>query len=226
MKQLNFGTLNVKGLRKNYHNDGSLSLFLDNILSDINKNKIDAIGVQESHLGEEEFLQRESGYLCYFVNDANNRFHGTGIVIRELYNPIFRKISARVCTASFKHDNKHFLFVSAYAPHEALANRFPEQREQFYNDLQKALLQSSATTITIVALDANARTSFNAELHPNVLGPFTKGGVTNNNGTCLIQYAAENDLYLTNTKFKHKMSRRSTWTAPFRPFTRTRSGEI
>ena len=58
MKQLNFGTLNVKGLRKNYHNDGSLSLFLDNILSDINKNKIDAIGVQESHLGEEEFLQR------------------------------------------------------------------------------------------------------------------------------------------------------------------------
>ena len=48
-KEINFGTLlNAKGLRKNHHNDGSLILFLD-IISDIDKNKIDAIGIQRSH---------------------------------------------------------------------------------------------------------------------------------------------------------------------------------
>ena len=224
MRQLNFGTLNVNGLTKIQHNDGSQSLNLSNILSDINKNKIDAIGIQESHLGEVEYLQKEPGYLCYFVNDAKNRHHGTGIVIRENYNPTFKRISARVCTATFTHDKKHFLFISGYAPHETLANKFPEQRELFYNDLQKALLQKTSSTIIIAALDANAKTSYNPEVHPQVLGPSTKGNATNNNGKCLIHFAAENNLYLTNTKFKHKMSHRSTWTAPFRPL-KTRNGE-
>ena len=63
MKYLNFGTLNVRGTKKIHHNDGSLSLNLDNFLSDVSKHKPDAIGVQEKHLGEEEFLQKEPGYM-------------------------------------------------------------------------------------------------------------------------------------------------------------------
>ena len=225
MKYLNFGTLNLRGLKKIQHNDGSLSLNLDNFLSDVCKHNLDAIGIQESHFGEEEFLQKEPGYLCYFVNEDKNRFHGSGIVIKDTYNPTFRRISGRVCTATFKHDNKHFLFVSGYAPHEALGNQNPDEREKFYNDLQTALLKTTPTTIVIVALDANARTSYRPDIHPHVLGPYTKGDITNKNGSCLIQYAAENNLFITNTKFRHKMSRRSTWSAPFRPF-RTKNGEI
>ena len=116
------------------------------------------------------------------------------------------------------HPNqKHFLFVSGYAPHEALANGNQEEQKQFYNDLQKALLPRTSTTIVIVALDANAKTSYNPEIHPNVLGHFTKGDEINNNGSWLLQYAAENELFRTNTKFCHKISHRSTWTAPYRP---------
>ena len=52
-----------------------------------------------------------------------------------------------------------------------------------------------------------------------------KGSTTNNNGCRLIQFAAENKLFLSNTKFKHKPAHTSTWTAPYQPI-RMRNGEI
>ena len=89
-------------------------------------------------------------------------------------------------------------------------------RENFYDDLQKAIKQKKSDSITIIALDANAQTSYSTEL-PKVIGHFTKGNKINNNGHHLINFSAENNLFLTNTLFQHKMSRRSTWTAPYRP---------
>ena len=135
MKELKFGTLNAKGIKKLQHNDGSQSLDLTNILYDIRKHDLDAIAIQESHLGDYEYLKQETGYTCYFVNSAENRYHGTGIIIKDKFNPTFKRISPRVCTASFKLNNNHSLFISGYAPHETLSNKFPEERENFYNDL-------------------------------------------------------------------------------------------
>ena len=217
MRELKFGTLNARGIKKICHNDGSLSLYLPNILSDINKHNLDATAIQESWFGEHEYLQKEDGYTCFFVNEDQNRYHGTGIIIKDIYKPTFKRISPRVCTATFKFNNRHFLFISAYAPHETLSNKNPEERELFYHDLQKALLARTSNSFVTIALDANARTSYDDTQPPTVLGHFTKGDITNNNGTRLIEFAAENDLFLTNTAFQHKMAHRSTWTAPYRP---------
>ena len=225
MEQLRFGTLNAHGLEKLEHNDRSLSVNLFNVMCDISKNKLDAIAVQESWFGKAEYSQKEKGFDCFFVNDEGDPWHGTGIIIRSDFNPSFRRISGRVCTASFKIDNdKHFLFISAYAPHETISNSKPAIRDQFYEDLNSALKQRHAKTIVILALDANARTSYNVDL-PHVLGHFTKGDVTNSNGHRLIQFAEEHGLFLTNTKFQHKPSQRSTWRNSYRPTT-TKNGEI
>ena len=214
----NFATLNVRGLKKIVHNDDSLSVDMTSLLQDLNKHDIDVLAVQESHLPEYEYMQKEPGYQSYFVNDKGNIHHGTGILIKSHFNPSFKRISGRVCTASFKvNNNKHYLFISGYAPHESLSNQFPDMRKAFYNDLQLALLQKTSHTIVIFGLDANAKTNFNPELDTkNVLGQFTKGYLTNKNGEKLLQFSSENDLYLTNTRFQHKMSRRTTWTAPYR----------
>ena len=55
--------------------------------------------------------------------------------------------------------------------------------------------------------------------------PFTKGPKTNPNGHTLLHFAAENDMILTNTLFRHKMSRRTTFTAKYQPF-KTANGEV
>ena len=175
--------------------------------------------IQETHLPEFEYIQKENGYIAYCVNESENFHHGAGIVIKEQFNPTFRRISGRVCTASFKIDNeKHILFISGYAPHESLCNKDPDKRKEFYKDLQIALKEKKSNSIIILGLDANAKTYYNPETHqPKVIGHHTKGYQTNNNGQCLLEFAAENDLFLTNTKFQHRMSRRTTWTAPYRP---------
>ena len=53
--------------------------------NDTNQNTLDAIAVQESYFGEYEYLQKEHGYICYFVNESLNRYHGTCIIIRDTY---------------------------------------------------------------------------------------------------------------------------------------------
>ena len=142
-----------------------------------NRHEIDVLAVQESHLPQYEYQQKEPGFSSFFVNDQGNYHHGTCILIKEHFKPTLRRISARVCTATFKTDNnKHYLFISGYAPHEQLSNKSPELRESFYKDLEKALLQKTSNSIIILGLDANTKTNVDPELHPsNVLGPFTKG---------------------------------------------------
>ena len=231
MKTFNFATLNVRGLKKIPNNDGppnkdSNSLDLHNITTDLQKHDIDAIALQETHFKASEHLQNVKGYIGYFSNDEDNRYHGIGILVKDIYHPTFTKISARVSAASFKiSDKKDILFICGYAPHESLSNNKPEERDLFYNHIEKALALKKSTTIPILALDANAQIAYeNQETPHGILGKFTKGNKTNNNGQKLLHLAAENELTITNTLFQHKMSRRTTWTAPFRNI-RTTNGK-
>ena len=232
MKTFNFAALNVRGLKKIPNNDGppnkdSNSLDLHNITTDLQTYKIDAIALQETHFPSSEHLQNVKGYTGFFSNDENNRYHGIGILVKDCYNPIFTKISGRVSAASFKiNDKKDIIFICGYATHEALSNSKPEERNLFYSHIEKALALKKSTTIPILALDANAQIAYNNQESPHgILGKFTKGTKTNNNGQKLLHIAAENELTITNTMFQHKMSRQTTWTAPFRKNLRTANGE-
>ena len=49
--------------------------------------------------------------------------------------------------------------------------------------------------------------------------PLKNGLQTNNNVHSLLHFATENELFLTMTKFQHKMSHCTTWTAPYKPLT-------
>ena len=62
MKLLNFGSLNAQGIEKIVHDDDSRSLDLTAILKDMDRHKLDILGIQETHFGELEYLQEEKGY--------------------------------------------------------------------------------------------------------------------------------------------------------------------
>lgn len=193
MKDFKFAT---QGIKEKEHNDFSRSLILDDILGDITKNNIDAIAIQETWLGEEEYEQTEKRFWMFLCEWGQNKHHGTGIIIKESLKATFKRVSSRVCAASFRiNNNQHHLFISGYAPHEKLSNDYPEQRETFYNDLQKALSYKVSKSLVIIALDANAQTSYNTDNYTNVLGRFGKGNATNNNGTRLLEFEAENDFF-------------------------------
>ena len=63
----------------------------------------------------------------------------------------------------------------------------------------------------LVLGDFHAKTGSGHRIYPGNIGKFGKGHV-NSNGECLLEYAKENDLILTNTLIQHQLAHRTTWT--------------
>ena len=61
--------------------------------------------------------------------------------------------------------------------------------------------------------DFNAKTDSGWKEFPENVGRYGKGH-TNENGLALLEFLSKSNLVLTNTLFPHKLSHRTTWTAP------------
>ena len=67
----------------------------------------------------------------------------------------------------------------------------------------------------IIAGDMNAKIRSGHHAYPECIGRYSKGKM-NSNGKHLAEFPLLNYLFLTNTKFKHKMCHRTTRTGPER----------
>ena len=67
----------------------------------------------------------------------------------------------------------------------------------------------------IITGDMNAKIGSGHHDYPEYIGRYGKGTM-NHNGKHAAEFALLNDLFLTNTKFKHRMCHRTTWTGPER----------
>ena len=78
----------------------------------------------------------------------------------------------------------------------------------------------------IIAGDMTAKIGSGYHDYPECIGRYGKGKM-NSNGKDRAEFALLNDSFLTNTKFKHKMCHRTTWTGPERRRElKDRNGEI
>ena len=120
--------------------------------------------------------------------------------------------------------DQNIILIAVYAPTNPKSNQNPEQRENFYEELDKLVQSINKRDILIIAGDLNAKTGSEIENYTEVLGKFGKG-MANENGMALLEFCTRNGLVLTNTKFQHKMAHRTTWEAPERPNAKDRNGE-
>ena len=67
----------------------------------------------------------------------------------------------------------------------------------------------------IIVGDINAKIGLGHHDYPECIGRYGKGKI-NSNGKHLTEFTLWNYLFLTNTKFKHKMCHRTTWIGPER----------
>ena len=82
--------------------------------------------------------------------------------------------------------------------------------EDFYDQLQNAIDQTSKKGILVVQEDWNAKVGKDA--CGNSQGICSDN--TNERGLGLLEFATSNDLLLANTSVHHKASRRWTWHSP------------
>ena len=206
------GTFNCRGLRTDIKQK--------QLANDVRAYHLDALAVTETHLAAEGIKQIKStnGHIYNFYNagitDNNRSVGGVGIVIPLDTNAYFKRYSDRICSATINlPDNRKLLIISALAPTLPNSEKNPEKRENFYQELENVINGTSKRTILIIAGDFNAKTGTGYTQYSTNMGKHGKGEL-NNNGEYLLQLASRNELVLTNTLFQHKMTHRTTWTAP------------
>ena len=108
---------------------------------------LDILGLSETHIkgeGLEEIraFQKDKypDYLMYYTGSDNNKHHGVGLLINyEELDPSFTRISDRICVAKVVTKDRCILAISAYAPTITTSEKYPEQREEFYDQLDKTV---------------------------------------------------------------------------------------
>lgn len=102
--------------------------------------------------------------------------------------------------------------INAYAPQSVLASRKPAEADLFYTQLQATYHKYRNNTLLFIAGDMNAKIGRQLDASESFVGNYSKKyGSRNANGDRLAQFAASNNLFLTNTAFRHPSRHISTW---------------
>ena len=210
---MRFGTFNIRG----YRNKKS------ELINDLNKYKIDIIGIQETkHGGHEHLEELDKNYIAYLTGKNGDFFSGVGIIVKKELKPKFETINERICTCEIKADKYNIAFICTYAHTSVNTKKDTKLNQEFYSTLEQTI--KKYTSKWIIRIDFNAHIG-NAHLQvENICGKYTRGGKINENGLNLINICTTQNLYITNTKFQHKLAHTTTWTAPYRAY-KMKNGE-
>ena len=146
--------------------------------------------------GKPEGQRREAG-VCFAIKK--------NIVTKLTEMP--RPVSDRIMTMS--KDN-FATIISVYAP--TMTNP-DENKEAFYNQLASVLSGIPRTDKLLLIGDFNARIGRENDKWPLVMGKHGIGKC-NSNGELLLALCSEFELIVTNTMFKQKDERKTTWMHP------------
>ena len=102
--------------------------------------------------------------------------------------------------------------TSIYAPTECAT---PDDKNEFYNNLEDHLEQVKTHNIHLVVGDFNARVERDSHLaHPEVIARHCFYDTTNNNGERLVSMCEEHKLSPAQVKFPQPKCRQWTWMHP------------
>ena len=119
---------------------------------------------------------------------------------RQMYKCLqsVKPISNRIITATF-YGNPKLTVTSIYTPTECAP---PDDKNEFYNNLEDHLEQVKTHNIHLVLGDFNARVGRDNHLpHPKVIARHCFYDTTNNNGERLVSMCEEHKLRPTQMKF-------------------------
>ena len=211
---LTTGSLNARGSRGKVKQT--------QIADDMQKYKVAILGIQETHMKGTGVIDittsdKKERYEFYYTGPFDNTNHGVGIVTRKDLQAEYKSITERSCMATIKleKEKRNLSFISTYAHTLVVSEKEPNKREEYYRSLDNTVKSINKRNMLIIAGDMNAKTGTAYMHYPEVIGRYGKGEV-NSNGKHLVEFALQNELFLTNTNFKHQMSHRTTWTGPER----------
>ena len=100
--------------------------------------------------------------------------------------------------------------INVHAPTE---EKEEEEKDKFYDDLQRACERVPKHDIVLILGDLNAKIG-KEKAYENVTGKHMLHEVSNQNGELVSNFAIENNMTVMSTQFQHKTIQNGTWTSP------------
>jgi hypothetical protein len=180
-------------------------LELENALDEVN---FDIIGLSEvKRVGEGKIPAR--GFTLFYSGIVRNRGTvGFAVKSRWMENvTAFKSLSDRVALLELQFGSKTMGIIQCYAPTSAASE---SEINVFYDDISKALDDFSSCAWLFVIGDFNAKIGVSNGDEKEVVGPFGLGQ-RNERGDVLVDFARRKELFICNSRFKKKDSKRWTW---------------
>ena len=196
------GTWNVRGMTR----PGKV----ENIVSEAAAMQLDVCGLSETHWtqsGEMTIGER----MVITSSDQNRNYQGVGLIIsKNLRKSVmsYNAVSSRIITIRIKARPANMSIIQIYAP---TLDKDDDVHDEFYEQLQATMESIKRSDYLIVLGDFNA--ILGNEKVPCVTGAHGTG-IRNNSGQRLLEFCSANDLFVTNTGFRHHLRCKTTWISP------------
>jgi len=190
---------------------GALRILLDQI----DKYKTGIIAIQKVCWIGQGVLEKRDHTVFYSCD--RKHLLGVGFVAKKNLKHLvmdFKAISTRICTLRLKGKFYNYTIINVHTPTEVSTE---EEKESFYDLLQKTNEECPSYDVKIVIGDMNAQI-WKEKVYCPTIGKYSLHDSTNDNGYCLIQFATLNNMVIGSTMFQHKNIHKSTWAAPDRLF--------
>ncbi|XP_038116919.1 craniofacial development protein 2-like [Culex quinquefasciatus] len=168
--------------------------------------------------GEREFtavdpIANTSFKYHIYYSGGEKAMHGVGfVVIGDQKNRVikWKVVNDRICVLRIKGKFFNYSLINIYAP----TNDKPDDdKDAFYERLDKTYGECPRHDVKIVIGDANAQVGREAFFHP-VIGKESLHPRTNDNGLRLVNFAAARGMAICSTFFARMNIRKHTWRHP------------
>ena len=186
------------------------------VAMELAKYNIDIAALCETRFSESGSLNDlEYSFFWSGKPEGERREAGVGFAIKKdivtKLTEMPRPVSDRIMTMRLPLSKDNFAtIISVYAP--TMTNP-DENKEAFYNQLASVLSGIPRTDKLLLIGDFNARIGRDNDKWPLVMGKHGIGKC-NSNGELLLALCSEFELIVTNTMFKQKDERKTTWMHP------------
>lgn len=200
------GTWNVRTL----HADGKLN----ELEHEMDRYQWNVLGIAETRWLDSGESFTDEGHKIWWSGGERKHEGGVGLMVHKDHIRSVMEcepVSSRIIRMRLSASPRNLTIIQAYAPTSASSD---EDIENFYSELGTTVANVAKKDIRIIQGDWNAKIGTDAQKDwTGTVGKFGVG-VTNERGLRLLEFAKMTDLVIANTWFRHKISRRVTWTSP------------
>ncbi|XP_008178936.1 craniofacial development protein 2-like [Acyrthosiphon pisum] len=201
---LSFGTWNIRTLFK----PGAAQC----LVKEIRRYNLGVVALQEIRWNGKGTLDLQDTTIFYGECNDRRQF-GTGFAVHKSIVPLvteFKSTNPRISILTIKGKFFDITFLNGYAPTE---EKTPEEKDEFYENLEQTLNEIPRNRIRIVLGDFNAKLG-KENIFRSTIGNHSMHDITSENGLRLIDFASGGGLVVKSTMFPRKDIYKGTWKAP------------